>query len=146
MDVVEASYHSQTFGRFFGPVNQKFPGFTDRLLADFIRYQQSDGEDLPDYFGYDAPYGSPPEIAGCLEHIHLCLPPRQFSPKRKQFERKCRTGQPENDIALVYARGRFERHRFVIIGILWPDAHKRGRDLKLMAELGRLGRNFRNEN
>ncbi|MGH1449923.1 MAG: type II toxin-antitoxin system YafO family toxin [Pseudomonadaceae bacterium] len=146
MDVVEVDFHPETFEEFFGPVEAEFPGFLADLKADFARYQQSDCEELPDYFGFDAPYGSPPEIAGCIEHIHLCLPPRKFPAKRRQFERKCRTGKPEDDIALVYARGLFETHRFVIIGILWPDAHKQGRDMNLMARLGRLGRQFRNEN
>lgn len=88
----------------------------------------------------------PPAIAGCIEHIHLCIPPRNFPKRQKQGQRKCRKGEPENDVALVYARGLFENHRFCIIGILMPDAHEQANNNELMTWLGRLGREFRSEN
>lgn len=146
MDPVEVSFHPDTYDRFFRPLESSNPGFLDQLLVDFCRYQQSMRDDLPDYFGFDAEYGSPPAIAGCIEHIHLCIPPRNFPKRQKQGQRKCRKGEPENDVALVYARGLFENNRFCIIGILMPDAHEQANNNELMLYLGRLGREFRNEN
>lgn len=146
MEPVEVSFHPSTYERFFKPLESSHPGFLDQLLADFCRYQQSMREDLPDYFGLDVEYGSPPAIAGCIEHIHLCIPPRNFPKRQKQAQRKCRKGEPENDIALVYARGLFENHKFCIIGILMPSAHDQANDNELMLYLGRLGREFRNDN
>ncbi|WP_299833500.1 type II toxin-antitoxin system YafO family toxin [Pseudomonas sp.] len=103
-------------------------------------------DDLPDYFGFDVEYGSPPAIAGCIEHIHLCIPPRNFPKRQKQAQRKCRKGEPENDVALVYARGLFENNQFCIIGVLMPDAHEQANNNDLMLYLGRLGREFRSDN
>ncbi len=145
MDPVDVSFHPQTYARFFQPLEASHPGFLETLLSDFRRYQQSMREDLPDYFGFDAEYGSPPEIAGCLEHIHLCIPPRRFPTHKKQFDRRCHKGDSPNDIALVYARGLYETHRFSLIGILIP-AHKQHHDRTLMLELGRIGRRFQNDN
>jgi len=146
MDPVEVSYHPETYDRFFKPLELSHPGFLDDLLRDFTRYQQSMRADLPDYFGYDAEYGHPPEIAGCIEHIHLCIPPRSFPANKRQVDRKCKKGDPLNDIALVYARGLYETHRFCIIGILMPDAHRQHHNKRLMLELGRIGRRFKNDN
>lgn len=146
MDEVEVVFHPATYDEYFKPLEISHPGFVEVLLEDFKRYQQSMRDDLPDYFGFDAPYGSPPEIAGCIEHIHLCVPPRAFPKRAKQFKRLCRKGDPVNDIALVYTRGRIDFHKFCIIGILMPDAHARQNSNALMLRLGRLGRIFRNEN
>lgn len=146
MEPVEVSFHPLTFERYFEPLTRSHPGFLENLLRDFAEYQQSNRDHLPDYFGYDSEYGSPPEIAGCIEHIHLCIPPRQFHKRKRQFDRRCSKDQPQHDIALVYARGLFEIHRFTIIGILMPDAHKQHKDNSLMLYLGGLGRRFRNDN
>lgn len=146
MDLVEVSFHPETYDRFFRPLESTHPELMDVLLDDFRRYQQSMREDLPDYFGFDAEYGSPAEVAGCLEHIHLCIPPRTFPRRKRQFDRRCRLGEPENDVALVYARGLFDQHKFCILGILMPDAHGLSNDNKLMRYLGRLAREFRNDN
>ncbi|MGN0924736.1 type II toxin-antitoxin system YafO family toxin [Ectopseudomonas mendocina] len=140
---VEVSYHPRTYGRFFKPLESSHPDLMGGLLNDFAMYQQSDRELLPDYFGFDAEYGWPPEIAGTLEHIHLCIPPRKFKARTKQIDRKCKKGDPANDIALVYTRGLYECHVFCILGILLPDAHKKQVDRELMLELGRLAQEFR---
>jgi len=146
VDPVEVSFHPDTYDRFFKPLEASHPGFLEQLVEDFRRYQGSMREELPDYFGFDAEYGSPAQIAGCIEHIHLCIPPRSFAGHKRQYDRKCRKGEPENDIALVYARGLFEHHRFCIIALLMPDAHEQGRSESLMVYLGQLGRRFRNDN
>lgn len=146
MDPVEVSFHPDTYDRYFKPLEVSHPGFLDALLSDFRRYQQSMREELPDYFGYDSEYGHPPEIAGCIEHIHLCIPPRSFPARKLQIDRKCRKGDPDNDIALVYARGLYEPHRFCIIGILMPGAHTKHHNRGLMLELGAIGRRFKNDN
>lgn len=146
MEPVTVSFHSETYDRFFKPLESDHPQLMRALLEDFRRYQASMREDLPDYFGYDAEYGSPREIAGCLEHIHLCIPPRKFPKYKKQFDRKCRKGDPENDVALVYTRGLLEPNRFCILGILVPDAHKQSNDNQLMLYLGRLARQFKYDN
>lgn len=146
MEPVEVSFHPATYDQFFRPLETSHPQLMEVLVEDFRRYQQSMREDLPDYFGFDNEYGSPPEIAGCLEHIHLCIPPGTFPRNKKQFDRRCRKDDPDNDVALVYARGLFDRHKFCIIAILMPDAHEQSRNHKLMVYLGRLGREFRNNN
>ncbi|WP_313128160.1 type II toxin-antitoxin system YafO family toxin [Stutzerimonas nitrititolerans] len=147
MDQVEVEYHPDSYDLFFKPLEAEHPELMRMLLEDFRTYQQSMRQCLPDYFGYDAEYGYPPEVAGCLEHIHLCIPPRIFPKNAKQAYRKCRKGDPDNDVALVYARGLFEPHRFVILGILAPDAHGKARnDLALMRYLGSLARAFRRDN
>lgn len=146
MGPVEVVFHSQTYDAYFKPLELSHPGFLKILLNDFCRYQQSMRDYLPDYFGFDAEYGSPREIAGCIEHIHLCIPPRSFPPNLRQSYRRCRVGDPQNDVALVYARGRIEFQRFCIIGILMPDAHRQANGRDLMLYLGRLGREFRNDN
>lgn len=146
MEPVEVSFHPDTYDTYFKPLEATNPGFLSGLLADFCRYQQSMRDDLPDYFGFDAEYGSPKEISGCLEHIHLCIPPRKFPEKLKQGQRKCKVGDPTNDVALVYARGRIEFHKFCIIGILMPDAHAQANNNDLMLYLGRLGREFQYAN
>lgn len=143
---VEASYHPGTYDRFFLPLESAHPKLMDVLLADFKRYQQSDRQDLPDYFGYDAEYGKPDEIAGLVEHIHLRIPPRTFRRRDKQFFRKCKRNDPKNDIALVYVRGLYEMHRFCILGILLPDAHRKAHNRPLMLEFGQLARDFRRDN
>lgn len=146
MELVDVCFHSATYDLFFKPLESSHPELMNVLLEDFRRYQQSMRDDLPHYFGYDAEYGSPREIAGCIEHIHLCIPPRTFKKRQRQIDRKCRIGEPENDVALVYARGLMEYHKFCIIGILMPDAHQQSRNNELMLHLGRLGREFRYAN
>lgn len=146
MDLVEVVFHPCTYDRFFKPLEASHPRLLEVLVEDFRRYQQTLRDDLPDYFGLDAEYGSPPEIAGCIEHIHLCIPPRTFAKHKRQFDRRCRQGDPENDVALVYARGLFDSHKFCLIAILMPDAHGQCRNNELMLYLGRLGREFRNDN
>lgn len=146
MDPVEVSFHPSTYDRYFKPLEASHPGFLDVLVADFTRYQQSMRNDLPDYFGFDAEYGSPAAIAGCLEHIHLCIPPNKFDSRRPQAYRKCKEEDPANDIALLYARGLFETHRFCIIGILMPSAHDLHKNNELMSELGGYARRFQRDN
>ncbi len=146
MPAVDAQYHPSTYSEFFEPLDLTHAGFTLQLLEDFKRYQSSQRSDLPDYFGYDSDYGWPAEIAGCLQHIHLCIPPNAFDPRRPQAYRKCRREDPQNDIALVYAQGLYETHRYSLIGLFAPDAHGKCKEQSLMLRLGRLGRRFRNDN
>lgn len=144
MDEVEVEFHSETYDSYIKPVDNKYAGFANQLLADFKRYKQSQGDDLPSYFGRDAPYHYPPSVAYCLQHIHLCIPPRRFKSNRPQNDRTCRTGQPENDIALIYAQNKYDLYKYVIIGVLMPDAHKTARNDSLMMRLGSIARSYQN--
>lgn len=140
---IDVSFHEETYDAYFKPLESSHPGFLETLLADFKRYQGSQREELPAYFGYDAEYGYPPEIAGCLEHIHLCIPPNKFPKNYRQIDRRCKIGNPSKDVALVYARNLYEPS-FKIIAILHPDAHSQAKNMKLMRHLGHLGREFKN--
>lgn len=140
------NYHTELFEEFISPVNRIRNGLSDIILNDFRRYIESDFEELPSYFGFESMYGSPPEIAGVMFHIHLCIPPDSFPKNRVQQDRKCKKGNPDKDIALVYTQGVLDIDSYCILAILMPDAHKKANDNKLMLRIGRYAREFRGAN
>lgn len=142
---VEVDFHKDTYNTYVAHVESKYAGFSVSLLNDFKRYKQSFGDNLPDYFGRDSFYHSPPAVANCLQHIHLCLPPRKFGKKTPQYERTCRVGRPQHDIALVYAQNKYDPNKYTIIGVLTPDAHAAARNDPLMMKLGGIARTFQNK-
>ncbi len=144
MDEVEVGFHKDTYDCYIKPVDIDSPGFADRLLADFKVYKQTFGAYLPNYFGRDAYYHQPPQVANCLQHIHLCIPPRKFKVNRLQSDRVCKIGVPGHDVALVYAQNMYDVHKYVIIGVLTPDAHKSARNNELMMRLGGIARAYKN--
>ena len=145
MDEVEVEFHKDTYDDYIAPIDRMPAGFSVSLLDDFKRYKGSFGDHVPSYFGRDAFYHYPPDIANCLQHIHLCIPPRKFRNKIPQYDRTCRKDQPEHDIALVYAQNKYDLHKYTIIGVLTPDAHAAARNMTLMRKLGGLARACQNK-
>lgn len=144
MDEVEVEYHKETYADYIAPIESLHPGFSVDLLNDFKRYKESMGDIVPNYFGRDAYYHHPPAIANCLQHIHLCIPPREFRRRTLQYNRTCRANEPEHDIALVYAQNKYDPHKYTIIGVLTPDAHAAARNESLMMRLGGIARAYQN--
>lgn len=99
-----------------------FGSIAEALIEDFRQYKRTGR--LPDYFGCDQPYLNPPVcLSAKLQHIHLAVPPYEFPQRKPQRDRKCPQGAPERDAALVYVQGSFERDRYCLMGILYPNAH-----------------------
>lgn len=141
---VDVSFNPETFAELFAPIDEKFPGLSSRLKADFTRYIESDRCCIPEYFGRDAPYTQPQEASSAqLMHIHIKLPPGRFPQDRAQYHRVCRLGRPGEDAALVYVQGELEEDSYQLLAFLWPDAHGKARGKELMRTLARLGRAFR---
>lgn len=145
MEEVTVEFHPDTYDEFFAVSLANYPGLAEDLRKDFLLYKSEDK--LPSYFGCDVPY-TQPQLAfiAHLMHIHLCLPPDFFPPNLPQFDRKCRKGAPDKDAALVYVRGEMEENRYCLIGVLYPDAHSKARQEKIMRYLARLAKKFRDEN
>lgn len=145
MDTVSVEFHPISFAEFFTQPLVNYPTLAADLKADFVAYKGAGV--LPSYFGCDVPY-TQPQLAfnAQLMHIHLRLPPDFFPPNLPQHDRKCRKGEPENDAALVYVRGELEENRFCILGVLYPNAHAKARDEKIMRYLARLAKEFREKN
>ncbi|MBU1806364.1 MAG: type II toxin-antitoxin system YafO family toxin [Gammaproteobacteria bacterium] len=145
MQEVTVEFHPETYEEFFSQPLVCYPTLAEDIKLDFIRYK-AEGF-LPDYFGCDVPYTQPHIVfAAQLMHIHLCLPPDFFPPNLPQFDRKCRKGAAHKDAALVYVRGELEEGRYCILGVLYPDAHAKARNEKIMRYLARLAKTFRDEN
>lgn len=135
MGSVIAEYHPATFEAFFSEPLKDFPSLADDLLADFVHYKSMD--QLPATFGRDAPYVEPwAAFDAGIMHIHLKLPPEFFPKKRPQFDRT-------TDTALVYVRGDLEDNRYMIFGVLHPNAHAQAREERIMRYLARLAKEFR---
>lgn len=103
---VEVVIHPDTLQLYFKNLDPALTPNLDRLRRDFIRYKESDHSEYPSYFGKDTAYISPE--AACrigLSHIHLLPPGRSFPPSLPQWQRACRKGDPDGDIALVYCQG-----------------------------------------
>ncbi|OLU31465.1 hypothetical protein BVH03_08305 [Pseudomonas sp. PA15(2017)] len=145
MGNVTVGFHIATYDEFFAKPLTLFPTLAQDLLGDFLRYK-GDGV-LPSYFGCDVPY-TQPQLAynARLMHIHLCLPPDFFPPNLPQFDRKCRKGAPNKDAALVYVGGELDEDKYCLLGVLYPDAHSRAREEKVMRYLARLAKEFRDLN
>lgn len=143
---VEVSFHDETFEKFFKPVDQSYPGLSDDLRRDFIRYIESDRESIPDYFGRDVPYLQPELAAQVhLMHIHILIKPDTFPRRKTQLDRVC-PRDPQRDAALVYVQGELEENRYCLLAFFWPDAHGKARDKGAMNYLARLAKRFRDEN
>ncbi|EPZ1175224.1 type II toxin-antitoxin system YafO family toxin [Klebsiella oxytoca] len=142
---IHASINDYTRKDFFEEVFTKFPALERTILDDFIRYK-STGE-LPNYFGTDVAYTQPHGVykAGVM-HIHLCLPPNTFPLNRPQADRKCKMGDPDNDACLVYVQGDLYENRYSLLAIMHPDAHSKGRQVEVMAYLGRIAQQFKDNN
>lgn len=139
MPSVIAEYHPDTFEEFFAEPLKDFPELADDLLADFVRYKSKD--ELPSTFGRDAPYIQPyAAYRAHLMHIHLKLPPEVFPERLPQIDRTC---TKKRDAALVYVRGELEENRYCIFGVLYPNAHAKAREEKVMRYLARMAQGFR---
>ena len=140
-------YHKATFAEFFGHVDEKHPGLSDKLAADFKVYVDSGKGIVPKYFGRDAPYMQPYEAERAhLSHIHVKLPPGTFRQDVAQYHRVCAWGNPGQDAALVYVRGWLEEDRYLLLAFLWPDAHGMAKRRPLMRYLAQLASDWRDQN
>ncbi|MEE1922413.1 type II toxin-antitoxin system YafO family toxin [Pseudomonas sp. 148P] len=143
----EVSFHPETFEVFFLPVDARYPGLSETLKAEFIRYIESDRLHIPAIFGRDAPYTQPASaLQACLMHIHVRIPPARFRQGVAQRDRVCRKGRPGEDAALVYVPGELYENRILILAFLWPDAHGKARDREIMRYLSRLANEWRSQN
>lgn len=141
---VVVTYHPDTYEEFFAEPLKDFPSLAQNLMADFLVYKGT-GQ-LPRRFGRDAPYVHPhAAFRAQLMHIHLKLPPGQFPERLPQIDRVCRTGAPQDDAALVYVRGELEENRYCLFGVLYPNAHAKAREEKVMRYLARFAQRFRDE-
>ena len=140
MEDIEVEFCKETYSSYVEPVEKLHPGFAEKLIEDFRRYKQTQCDEIPEYFGRDAPYEWPPAIAGCLHHIHLCIPPRKFNKRHAQSDRTC---SKDNDVALVYAQNKYDLNRYKIIGVLTPAAHAKARCSQTMLYLGGIAREFK---
>lgn len=139
------TYHPDTYDEFFSDLLADFPTLPQDLMADFLMYKGT-GQ-LPMRFGRDAPYTQPhAAYRAQLMHIHLKLPPDRFPENLPQWDRVCKKQTPHKDAALIYVRGELEEHRYCLFGVLYPDAHARAREEKVMRYLARLAQKFRDEN
>lgn len=132
---------------FFDELDSQFPGFTQQLVEAFRDYIESKREIVPDIFGNDCPYTHPHSAFSAeLMHIHIAIPPSKFPEKRPQVDRKCPTGQPDKDAALVYVQGELEIDRYCLVAFLYPSAHALAGDDKTIAYLARLAQDFKDTN
>ena len=139
MPAVIVEYHPDTFEEFFSEPLKDFPTLAEDLMADFATYVGP--EQLPSTFGRDAPYTQPyAAFRAHLMHIHLKLPPEKFAEGVPQSDRTCSRKQ---DAALVYVRGELEENRYCILGVLYPHAHAKAREEKIMRYLARLAQAYR---
>lgn len=146
MRQVDVVVHPGTY-QYFSACERDFPGLLEHLKSDFRIYMRTDGEMLPRRFGRDVPYTQPPKaITAQLMHIHICLPPREFSRNIPQFDRRCRLGEPERDAALVYVQGLMNEDIYCLLALLYPEAHGKARDRNIMNYLARLAEEFREQN
>lgn len=144
---IKASYHPETFLKFFEPIDLQFPGLSDALLRDFTDYIASNRTKVPKYFGRDAPYTQPQAALNAhLMHIHIKLPPGSFPQDKAQYYRVCKKGDPENDACLVYVQGELEEDSYQLLAFFWPDAHEMSRNPKEMSYLARIAKAFRDLN
>lgn len=141
MPAVLVEYHPDTFEEFFAEPLKDFPTLAEDLMADFVTYIGTGA--LPSTFGRDAPYVEPyAAYRAHLMHIHLKLPPESFPEGLPQADRTC---DRKRDAALVYVRGELEENRYCILGVLYPHAHAKAREEKIMRYLARLAQKFRDE-
>jgi len=141
---VTAFIHPDSERLFFDEPLKDFPRLRVNLLDDFIQYKATDFQ--ISYFGRDAAYTQPFQaLRAQMSHIHLCLPPRTFPRDLPRNDRTCKKNQPDRDAALVYVRGLLEENRYCLLGVLYPDAHAKAREEKVMRYLARLAQAFRDE-
>lgn len=140
-------YHPDLYEEFIAPLSRIRKDIPEIILNDFKRYIESDFEELPSYFGVDNLYGSPPDLAGIMGHIHLRIPPNKFPSNVAQAYRKCKKNDPANDIALVYVQGDEDDSKYCILAIVMPNAHSRMKpNLKLIRKLGSYAKEFKENN
>ncbi|TLX53814.1 mRNA interferase YafO [Stutzerimonas nosocomialis] len=127
-------YHPDTHLLFAEPA-KPFRSLLDHLIGDFRSYKEND--ELPDYFGRDAPYIQP-AAAYKARLMHMHINPAGFPRRLPQMDRT-------SDIALVYVQGEIEENHFCLLALFNPDAHAKARDEKLMQWLSRLAQKFRDQ-
>lgn len=144
---VEVLFHKGTFAEFFEPIDIMHPGLSSILQSEFTRYMASDRTSLPSIFGKDDAYMQPPQaVRACLMHIHIKIPPARFPANLPRQQRKCPRGIPGEDAALIYVPGELEEHRYLLLALLWPDAHGKARDRTIMRYLSRIATDWRDKN
>ncbi|SDZ53511.1 mRNA interferase YafO [Pseudomonas syringae] len=141
------TYHPATFAEFFEPIDKLYPRLSQKLAEDFKVYIDSSRGIVPKYMGRDAPYMQPIEAERAhLSHVHIRLPPGEFRQDVAQYFRVCRKGFPGEDAALVYVQGFLEEDRFLLIALLWPDAHGMAQRRPLMRYFSQIASDWRDEN
>lgn len=112
---------------------QELPNFENQLLSVFKKYKESNGEFVPNIFGRDVPYRYPIKLYKLdVSHIHLRLPPDQFSKNIVQIERRNKKEEPNKDIFLVYVKSQFSQDKYALLAILRPNAHEQSKQAKIL--------------
>ncbi|KFF48094.1 hypothetical protein GY26_15990 [Gammaproteobacteria bacterium MFB021] len=126
----------------FDELADQSPGLRDALVEDFRRFIESGKTDYPNYFGRQSIYNFPVEAERAhLCHMHLALPPRTFSKGRSLMDRT-NPRDPEQDACLVYCEHYLWEGRVLLLNILYPDAHGKARNKRLMRYLAREAQAF----
>jgi len=120
---------------------QMTPEELGQLSKDFEQYKESG---IPaDYFGRDALYNhinsSPLVLSSELQHIHILIPAKTPTDKRRQFDKT-------SDDHLVYCSGYYSNHAYLLISLLSPDAHSQSRNNNVMFSLAQMADKFRERN
>lgn len=140
---VEIEFSQLTKVIWYDEIVAQYPNFIDNLKRDLAKYIETNGDELPDYFGKDDLYTFPRSImTESVRHIHLKIPPDVFNSRRRQIDRKCKIGEFDKDIALVYVISKYNPNKASILAILNGNAHKLAQDEKLMLQIKEAARVF----
>lgn len=144
---ISVAFHPATYEEFFATVDRSHPGLSEKLRSDLEQYLRCGRNEVPTYFGRDAPYTQPQSALNAqLSHIHIKLPPGRFRQDVAQYYRTCSANNPGDDAALVYVQGQLEDELFLILAFFFPDAHEKARREPVMRYLSELASEWRSRN
>ena len=86
------------------------------------------------YFGKDEKLTQPPVIRGILQKVHF----KPDTPKKAKvaWSTSIRKGHiPTSDHVLLYAQGKTNLNKYLLIDIFKPDGHKKMKDFAKLVEL-----------
>ncbi|MBS3668011.1 type II toxin-antitoxin system YafO family toxin [Vreelandella boliviensis] len=133
------------FEHAFSAISDQHPDFQNQLIADFIRFIETDRMEYPAYFGRDSIYNWPhkAQIEG-VSHMHIALPPRTFSGRRTLIDRT-NPKDPDLDACLIYCEHAIDRGRIMFLDFFYPNAHQIARNERRMNYLARQAEKFHDD-